>query len=168
MFPATFLNFGPACSAIFLLWSFGAINQLELSIYLDIYAPTPQSIILRERKLFRGFIGKVILFRQENSPLKNNSNGWSPIFNQIYLKESSAWNPGILESSRKFRCFCLIYNEITTIWHFARLWPNLRLKPHLDLHKLQHCRLTWLACMNYSKLEKVQSTSSYAANLNEP
>ena len=124
--------------------------------------------ILRERKLFRGFIGKVILFRQENSPLKNNSNGWSPIFNQIYLKESSAWNPGILESSRKFRCFCLIYNEITTIWHFARLWPNLRLKPHLDLHKLQHCRLTWLACMNYSKLEKVQSTSSYAANLNEP
>ena len=38
MFPATFLNFGPACSAIFLLWSFGEINQLELSIYLDIYA----------------------------------------------------------------------------------------------------------------------------------
>ena len=37
MFPATFLNFGPACSAIFLLWSFGEINQLELSIYLDIY-----------------------------------------------------------------------------------------------------------------------------------
>ena len=34
-FPPLFLNFGPACSAIFLLWSFGEINQLELSIYLD-------------------------------------------------------------------------------------------------------------------------------------
>ena len=40
MFPATFLNFGPACSAIFLLWSFGEINQLELSNYLDINAYT--------------------------------------------------------------------------------------------------------------------------------
>ena len=52
MFPATFLNFGPACSAIFLLWSFGEINQLELSIYLDIYdwassfkTPTSRSLI---------------------------------------------------------------------------------------------------------------------------
>ena len=37
MFPATFFYFGPACSAVFLLWSFGEITQLELSIYLDIY-----------------------------------------------------------------------------------------------------------------------------------
>ena len=33
----TFFNFGPACSAIFLQWSFGEINQLELFINLDIY-----------------------------------------------------------------------------------------------------------------------------------
>ena len=46
MLPATFLNFGPACSAIFLLWSFGEINQLELSIYLDIYELNAETIVI--------------------------------------------------------------------------------------------------------------------------
>ena len=55
MFPATFLNFGPACSAIFLLWSFGEINQLELSIYLDIYGDNVLNTFLSEQVDVKNF-----------------------------------------------------------------------------------------------------------------